>query len=201
MLVRAWKEVFQMGSHHERSALLANEILRSPFDDCYDIRRASAPRDHREGHDDDFDVDEDTLNDMMAKFSTSVGSLGLGGPIQGASLMRRGSISTMHRPSIRRASRANMEDYLDSGASVTRQSTRRSEAERPCLSEDTLYQASAKSPYLTTVDSVAASEFQEPKRESRFLGGVSEARFWAIFSSILLVYFVSEQGHIGKRSR
>lgn len=85
---------------------------------------------------------------MMAKFSTSVGSLGLGGPIQGASLMRRGSISIMHRPSIQRPSRANMEDYLDPGASLTHQSTRRSEAERPCLSEDTLYQTGAKSPYL-----------------------------------------------------
>jgi hypothetical protein len=90
-----------------------------------------------------------------------------------------------------------MEDYLDPGTTVTRQSTRRSEVERPCLSEDTLYQTSAKSPYLTTVDSVAASESQESKRESRFLGGVSEARFWAIFSSILLVYFVSDQGRIG----
>src|SRR3954454_1703208 len=102
----------------------------------------------------------------------------------------------MHRPSIRRSSRANMEDYLDSSTTLTRQSTRRSEAERPCLSEGTLYQRSAKSPFLMTVDSVAASESQEPKRESRFLGGVSEARFWAIFSSILLVYFVSEKGHI-----
>lgn len=53
---------------------------------------------------------------------------------------------------------------------------------------------------MTTVDSVTASESQEPKRESRFLGGVSEARFWAIFSSILLVYFVSDQGHIGSAS-
>lgn len=190
------KKPLEMGSHHERSALLANEIARSPFDD-YDIRRASVQRDHNEVHGDGFDVDEDTLNHMMAKFSTSVGSLGLGGPIQGASLMRRGSVSTLHRPSIRRSSRANMEDYLDSATTLTRQSTRRSEAEHPRLSEDIRCQTTAKSPYVTTVDSVAASESQEPKRESRFLGGVSEARFWAIFSSILLVYFVSDQGHIG----
>ena len=190
-----------MGSHHERSALLANEIARSPFDDSHDIRRASVQRDHNGVHGDDFDVGDDTLNHMMAKFSTSVGSLGLGGPVQGASLMRRGSISTLHRPSIRRSSRANMEDYPDSAATLTRQSTGRSEAERPYLSEDVLYQTSAESSYLTTVDSVTASESQEPKRESRFLGGVSEARFWAIFSSILLVYFVSDQGTYWKHLR
>ena len=195
------KKSLKMGSHHERSALLANEIARSPFDDSHDIRRASVQRDHNGVHGDDFDVDDDTLNHMMAKFSTSVGSLGLRGPIQGASLMRRGSISTLHRPSIRRSSRANMEDYLDSAATLTRQSTGRSEAERPYLSEDILYQTSAKSSYLTTVDSVTASESQEPKRESRFLGGVSEARFWATFSSILLVYFVSDQGTYWKHLR
>ena len=167
---------------------MANEIARSPFDDCYDICRASVQRDHNEVHDDNYDIDEDTLNHMIAKFSTSVSSLGLGGLIQGASLMPRGSISTMRRPSIRRPSRANMEDYLDPGTTLTRQSTRRSEAEPPCLSEDTLYQANTKSPHLTTVDSVTASEPQEPKRGSKFLSSVSEARFWAIFSGILLVY-------------
>jgi hypothetical protein len=144
--------------------------------------------------DDGDDIDEDTLNHMMARFGSSVGSLGLGGAIQGAPMIRRGSISTaMRRPSLaRRPSRPVQEDRSIQSPDITVDlRTRRDSSSRAPQGDICPPKWSGVSSSVRRVASIDDSKIQAPEKRSKYLGGTSEARFWAVFSSILLVYFVS----------
>jgi hypothetical protein len=167
--------------------LLGNSASTTVIDGFSNLRKSVSRPDREAVIDEDLGVDEDTLDHMMARFGTSIGSLGLGGPIQGAPFMRRGSISTIHRAR-RQSIRPNMEGIsVRPNTSLTEGDEDAEDAPQPRIPSSNpgrKMSSDAKIPPVNT------DGLQESKRSSRYLGGVSEARFWAIFGSILLVYFV-----------
>jgi hypothetical protein len=172
------------GASNERSPLLGSRWT-SPATASGALpgvrRRDSQPNDNEL----DSDTDEGTLNEMVAMFSTSVGPLGLGGAIQGAPMMRRGSISSIYAQQPRRRSRRYSQPVLPEDNATERGScsnTTRVDGRSPSFSKS--LNGTAK------LHLIQSAEVGTPKR-SEFLGGVSRARFWAVFSSILLVYLVS----------
>lgn len=186
--VSAPTNLANMDSDNERNPLLGT---RSPRTSAIAGVLPSTHRRALQPDDDDetgWETDEGTLNEMMAMFSTSVGSLGLDGAIQGAPMMRRGSIASVRPQEPRRRSRANNQALLPEDNAIepgTCSNTARVNGRSPSFS---------KSPDVTTKVYLSRnSESVVPKR-SEFLGGVSRARFWAVFSSILLVYLVSGAG-------
>jgi hypothetical protein len=168
-----------MDSHNERSPLLMNTTVGARSDVLSNIHNAGSdlsydtPVDHG--------LDDGTLNEMMARFSTSVGSLGLGGPIQGACMMRRGSIFSVYYPSPRRWSSTNgLPTQLYRNA--TSQSTTRINIQAGHNDQIPCYKPIVKSPTVTADALVDVSAGSEARKGSEFLGGISKARFWAVFS-------------------
>lgn len=176
-----------MESVNERSRLLGSHGGVSNNGTVVGVARANAESQEYESDDDQsLDIDELTLDRMMARFGTSVGSLGLGGAIQGVPLMRRGSISADSIPIMRRYSRPNAED-LPYGArrkSIGIASVHEYEGRRPSLRPESVDES------VSTAEG-GGDDHTRGSRTEKYLGGVSTARFWAVFASILLVYFVS----------
>lgn len=173
------------GTSNERSPLLGSPRISSVTASGVlpGIRRSDSQRNDDEEL--DSDTDEGTLDETMAIFSTSVGSLGLGGAIQGVPGMRRGSIVTIHAQQPRRRSRRYSQALLLEDAVTESDSFSNTARVNGCSP------SFSKSPSVTAeVYLDQSAEVEVPKR-SEFLGGVSRARFWAVFSSILLVYLVS----------
>jgi hypothetical protein len=132
--------------------------------------------------DDSLEIDEDVLDSFVAKFGSSIGTLGLDGGAPTAPPIRRFSIS--QQPFIdsrRRQSQIIDPDDLPSGR-------------RKSYARVTSRRKSSQWDHIEEVASVTGTETSEIEgstgRKSKYLGGVSEARFWAVFGSILLVYFV-----------
>ena len=176
-----------MESVNERSRLLGSASAVSNNGTVAGIARADPEAQDYESDDNEesLDIDELTLDRMMARFGSSIGSLGLGGAIQGVPLMRRGSISENAIPVMRRYSRVNADDlpYRGRRKSTAVASVYEEEERRPSLRPE------------STNESVGTSEgdvdgHARKEKTGKYLGGISTARFWAVFASILLVYFV-----------
>jgi hypothetical protein len=132
--------------------------------------------------DDSSEIDEDVLNGFAAKFGASIGPLGLDGAVTIAPPIRRFSISQYpYIDSRRRGSLALDPDQLPSGRARSHSTV-----------------SALKKPYAQWIEEIRSVEGAESSsdgeavngRKSKYLGGVSDARFWAVFASILLVYFV-----------
>lgn len=186
-----------MDAHNERSPLLESLPLPSQRQEWAHFERYVCNNDEEaypgsNASEDDSESDEASLNEVMAEYGTSVRSLGLDGGVQGFPLgLRRGSIASNFGPphSSRRDSRA---------------SRRKTRLNRPELSERNAqssrpggFSASSK-PSVVTIENVAESTSESNRcKGDEFLGNVSRGRFWAVFSSILLVYFVSRPFKVG----
>ena len=177
-----------MEGNTERTPLLPSALqhsehvqqLYSGRDVHRDLERAASSS-SEEAVDDDNDLSDASLHELAAAtYSTSVPSLGLDGGSYGVPFgLRRGSIVSNRRLSQvgRRNSRRLIlrpDQRLIGG--FTSQS-------------DDVAKNSKST--VTTIENIAGlSEEYRKSDQDEFLGSVSRGRFWAVFASILLLYFV-----------
>ncbi|KAH0543458.1 hypothetical protein FGG08_002223 [Glutinoglossum americanum] len=123
-----------------------------------------------------IDADEEPLDLLLARFGSPVAPLGLDGGIPGAPLVRRGRVP---HNSARIRWKPSHSSFIDGAESARRRSI------SPVISY-----TSRLSNRSNLVDD-DTGDGSKPDQKSRFLGGVSDAQFWAIFFGVLLVVFVA----------
>jgi len=129
-----------------------------------------------------IDVDGESIDTLLAAFGSPVGSPGLDIGFLGASMMQRGQVPHAAAGIRWKTSQSSLSRSID-------------RAERRSLSP-AISHTSELSKHSGLLDDDTGEE-AVPGREGNFIGGVSDAQFWTIFSGVLLAVFVS--GHIRER--
>ena len=167
-------------SNERTSLLLHTSVNGGPSNNNPEIIGVDPVDEEEEDEDSEIDDRDDTadaeileqsLNTLSLKFGSSMGSFSLDGNMQGGLFRRRGSIA-----------------YLPSNVVV--QVHRR--PSHPEIASDLLSQNEYRHKTISErhVISIPVPVEENDEVPSKFLGGVSEARFWAIFAGIMLVQFV-----------
>ncbi|KAK5947793.1 hypothetical protein OHC33_011188 [Knufia fluminis] len=129
--------------------------------------------------------DTASLNELLSRFSMTAGSLGVDGGMRGLPMgLRRGSISSS-RPQLSQGT----------GPRFSTSTRRGTYADDPDVHETSTQhprRQSHRKLSAATVENVdEGTDGPKLYEEGAFLGGLSRARFWGAFSSILLVYFIA----------
>jgi hypothetical protein len=125
-----------------------------------------------------IDADGESMDTLIAAFASPVGSPGLDIGFLGESMMQRGRVPNAAAGIRWKTSQSSLLRSIDAAG-------RRSIS--PAISH-----TSGLSKHSSLLDDHTGEETVSGK-ESNFIGGVSDAQFWTIFSGVLLVIFVS--GH------
>ncbi|KAI9783518.1 MAG: hypothetical protein M1839_003688 [Geoglossum umbratile] len=132
--------------------------------------------DERERRESSIGVDEESIDTLLAKFGSPVGTPGLGGGVLGAPLMRR--CQTPHIA-------AGIKGKTSHSSLIYNISDAERRPASPAISHTSRLSKRSGVPGEYT------SEEAIPSKNSKFIGGVSDAQFWTIFSGVLLVVFMA----------
>ena len=167
-----------MAAADENTSLLRDSLIPRFSGAAPHAREDASSED--DSDEDAFEEIDEPVDVLMARYGSSVGSLGLSGDVGsfGTPLNRRGSITLLATGLRRRSSRPSIP-----GPTI---------AKRPGFSRPSRRKSSGASvpgdiPALIHEDIEGEESSQT---DASYLGGVSKSRFWVCFISILLTYFV-----------